>query len=276
MANTAWEVIMNEDESFTLSVTVKSGLDPNLTYNWTGNVGIHPDGGLMIKEMTQSRSDQENPESRPAQLQSIQIPKEMTEGNDPNRTFDRIAIECRRLSLKAEEEQFAQQHRRRRTKETLEALAASGIQAPSEQNPYGDDVPQNMEELLAFMDRERKAGRRTIIYTDSNEGAQHIRDFLEARGIRATALTGGMKNSAEQKEQTVKKAQEGADFQVCNPMMAQAGLDLTAFPAAIWLQNSMNSHGIQQINQVQGHSLRPGQKRPVMLVFMHPTAPPRR
>ena len=65
MANTAWEIIMNDDESFTLSITVKSGLNPNLTYNWTGNVGIHPDGGLMIKEMTQSISDEENPGKLP-------------------------------------------------------------------------------------------------------------------------------------------------------------------------------------------------------------------
>ena len=112
-----------------------------------------------------------------------------------------------------------------------------------------------------------------MIYTDSDEAAQHIRDLLEARGIRAAALTGGMKNSAEREDWIDDRLQEEADALGCNPMLAQARLDLTAFPAAIWLQNSLNSHRIQQINQVQGHSLRPGQKRPVMLVFMHHTAP---
>ena len=273
MANTAWEIIMNDDESFTLSVTVQSGLNPNLTYNWTGNVGIHPDGGLMIKEMTQSISDEENPESFPDQPQSIEIPKEMTEGNDPNRTFDRIATECRRLSLKTEEEQFARGHRRRRTRETLEALAASGTQAPSEQNPSGDDAPQNMEELLAFMDRERKAGRRTIIYTYSDQSAEYMRKLLEEKGIRAHEMTTETAGPAERDGWTADRFQEEANAPGCNPMMAQAGLDLTAFPPAIWLQNSLNSQSLQQvIHQAQGSSPRPGQKRPVMLVFIAPTA----
>jgi hypothetical protein len=122
--------------------------------------------------------------------------------------------------------------------------------------------------LLDIVERERRRGRRVLVYithTESRDLSPRLRAVLERAGHRVAVLKAGTVAPDRREEWVAARVREGTDVLVCHPRLVQTGLDLIDWPTIVWYQTE---YSVYVMRQASRRSWRIGQRQPVEVHYL--------
>ena len=133
--------------------------------------------------------------------------------------------------------------------------------------------------IIRYVQEEYQAGRRVLIYTENTgyyDIMPRLKKMLERKvqGRNGQPITVAILRSTtvepiNREAWLDKQVEAGCDVLICNPKLVKVGLDLLAFPTIIYASIPKSTSDLRQSSR---RSLRPGQTRPVKVVFfVYPT-----
>jgi hypothetical protein len=131
-----------------------------------------------------------------------------------------------------------------------------------------DGVMPKEAELLDIVRREKREGRRVLVYctfTDTRDITPRLKELLEQSGYK-TEILKSYTVSPEKREQWIETTvQKGVDVLICNPEVVKTGLDLYQFPTIVFYETG---YSIYTLRQASRRSWRIGQTKPVRVIYL--------
>ena len=122
-------------------------------------------------------------------------------------------------------------------------------------------------EMLRICQREKAAGRRTLLYTiysGTRDVTARLKSQLEEAGLKAAVLRASVATTRRE-DWVADQVERGIDVLICNPELVKTGLDLLEFPTIVFMQSGYNVYTVQQASR---RSWRIGQKNPVKVYYL--------
>jgi len=130
----------------------------------------------------------------------------------------------------------------------------------------GDLMPKEVD-LLAMCQRERREGRRVLIYTTytgTRDTTARLKATLDQAGFK-TAVLRATVEASKREDWLADQVDRGVDVVISNPELVKTGLDLLDFPTIAFLQTGYNVYTLQQAAR---RSWRIGQRQAVRVYFL--------
>ena len=124
------------------------------------------------------------------------------------------------------------------------------------------------EALLELVERERRLGRRVLVYithTASRDISGRLESVLGAAGHRVASLKADTVAPERREEWVARRVKEGLDVLLVHPRLVQTGLDLVDFPTIVWHELE---YSVYTMRQASRRSWRIGQRLPVRVVYL--------
>ncbi len=133
--------------------------------------------------------------------------------------------------------------------------------------------------ICTYVQQEVNAGRRVLIYTENTgyyDIMPRLKNVLERKvqgrnhkPITVAILRSTTVETINREAWLDTQVKAGCDVLICNPKLVKVGLDLIAFPTIIYASLPKSTSDLRQSSR---RSLRPGQTKPVKVVFLaYPT-----
>ena len=133
--------------------------------------------------------------------------------------------------------------------------------------------------LVEYVQQEYDAGRRVLIYTENtgiNDIMPRLKQVVETKvqgrhnvPLRVVILRSTTVDPIDREAWLDKQVESGCDVLICNPKLVKIGLDLIGFPTIIYMSLPKSTSDLRQSSR---RSLRPGQTKPVNVIFfVYPT-----
>jgi hypothetical protein len=133
--------------------------------------------------------------------------------------------------------------------------------------------------ILDYVQHEAQAGRRVLIYTENTgyyDIMPRLKTLLETKvqgrfgaPLRVAILRSNTVSTIDREAWLDKQVEAGCDVLICNPKLVKVGLDLIPFPTILYASIPKSTSDLRQSSR---RSLRPGQTKPVRVVFfVYPT-----
>ncbi len=128
--------------------------------------------------------------------------------------------------------------------------------------------------ILDVVQQEVEQGRRVLIYTENTgyyDILPRLKQLLETRvrgrygaRLRVAVLRSNTVATIDREAWLDKQVQAGCDVLLCNPKLVKVGLDLLPFPTIVYVSVPKSTSDLRQSSR---RSLRPGQTKPVNVIF---------
>ena len=133
--------------------------------------------------------------------------------------------------------------------------------------------------ILDYVQHEAQAGRRVLIYTENTgyyDIMPRLKTLLETKvqgrfgaPLKVAILRSNTIQTIDREAWLEKQVEAGCDVLICNPKLVKVGLDLLPFPTILYASIPKSTSDLRQSSR---RSLRPGQTKPVRVVFfVYPT-----
>jgi SNF2 family DNA or RNA helicase len=123
-------------------------------------------------------------------------------------------------------------------------------------------------ELLDIVSREKREGRRVLVYctfTDTRDITPRLKELLTEKGFKVEVLKSQTVPPERREEWLEKTVQRGLDVLICNPEVVKTGLDLYQFPTVVFYETG---YSIYTLRQASRRSWRLGQTKPVRVFYL--------
>ncbi len=121
------------------------------------------------------------------------------------------------------------------------------------------------EWLVSFVKAEKARGRKVLVYvrqTGTRDIQRHLAELLKNEGIRAVVLPDSV--TPRRREKWIEQHVPKLDVLITNPRKVETGLDLVAFPSAVFYELD---YSLYTLWQAQRRVWRLGQTQPVKVVY---------
>ncbi len=119
--------------------------------------------------------------------------------------------------------------------------------------------------LVSFVKAEKARGRKVLVYvrqTGTRDIQRHLAKLLEDAGVRAVVLPDSV--TPRKRERWIEQHVFKLDVLITNPRKVETGLDLVAFPSAVFYELD---YSLYTLWQAQRRVWRLGQTQPVKVVY---------
>lgn len=127
------------------------------------------------------------------------------------------------------------------------------------------DMPKELE-LLRIIDAEICKGRKVLVYiqnSNTTDISPRLGKMIEGNRYRVKVLRSG--NTEGRADKIDKWVSKGLDVLICNPKLAETGLDFLNFPSIVFYQCG---YSIYTLRQASRRSWRITQKNPVKVYYL--------
>ena len=131
-----------------------------------------------------------------------------------------------------------------------------------------DKLYPKEEKLIELCDKERKAGRRVLVYvahTQKYDVQERIAEVLKAEGFRVRIMRSKDVSPSQRVRWISDRVREGVEVLICFSGLVEVGVDLLDFPTIIWYEVDYQTARVRQASR---RSWRIGQTEDVNVYYL--------